>query len=378
MTTETLPASAGKQTVVLLHGGRSSEHEISCVTTAGIFSAIDRERFDVVLVGITKAGQTVLLGEGDLAGYALDAAELPQVRDNGTRVLWPLSPGDRNLTVIGPDGRVQPVAEIDVVFPVLHGPFGEDGTVQGMLELVDVPYVGAGVLASSLCMDKHFTKLVLAESGIRVAPGRTIRRGQLERNPELLAQADAGLSYPLFVKPLRAGSSVGVSRVAEAAEIPAALDLAFESDDAVLIESGVVGREVEIAVLGGRAGQSPRASAVAGEIVMNGDGFYDYEAKYLDSSRVQLQLPAQLSDAELASLRETAVAAFEATGCEGLARVDFFLTAGGPVVNEVNTLPGFTPFSMYPKLWEASGLAYTDLITELIELALEGSRAAAR
>ncbi|MEB4613289.1 D-alanine--D-alanine ligase family protein, partial [Leucobacter sp. M11] len=281
MTTETLPASAGKQTVVLLHGGRSSEHEISCVTTAGIFSAIDRERFDVVLVGITKAGQTVLLGEGDLAGYALDAAELPQVRDNGTRVLWPLSPGDRNLTVIGPDGRVQPVAEIDVVFPVLHGPFGEDGTVQGMLELVDVPYVGAGVLASSLCMDKHFTKLVLAESGIRVAPGRTIRRGQLERNPELLAQADAGLSYPLFVKPLRAGSSVGVSRVAEAAEIPAALDLAFESDDAVLIESGVVGREVEIAVLGGRAGQSPRASAVAGEIVMNGDGFYDYEAKYL-------------------------------------------------------------------------------------------------
>lgn len=363
--------AAEKKTVVLLHGGRSSEHEISCVTTAGIVSAIDRDRFEVILVGLTKTGQTVLLQEADLAGYALDAAELPVVRDNGTRVLWPLSAEDRELRVMDADGQVRPVAKIDVVFPVLHGPHGEDGTVQGMLELIDMPYVGAGVLASALCMDKHFTKLVLAESGIGVAPGRTVRRHQLDRNPELLSTLDAGLNYPLFVKPLRAGSSVGVSRVSAPEEIPAALEIAFESDDAVLIESGIVGREVEIAVLGGRNGQSARASAVAGEIVMNGEGFYDYEAKYLDNSRVDLRLPAELSDAELTSLRETAIAAFEATGCEGMARVDFFLTEDEPIVNEVNTLPGFTPFSMYPNLWEASGLSYPDLITELIELALE-------
>lgn len=360
---------AEKTRVVLLHGGRSSEHEISCVTASGVLAAIDRERYEVIPVGTTKRGHTVLLSEADMA-YALDADAMPQVPENGTRVLWPLSPEERTLSVIEADGSLRSLGAVDVVFPVLHGPYGEDGTLQGALDLVDVPYVGNGVLASALCMDKHFTKLVLAASGIGVAPGRTVTKHQLERQPELLDGLDEGLSYPLFVKPLRAGSSVGVSRVTARDQLPAALELAYESDTSVLIESGVVGREVEIAVLGGRDGGAPRPSAVVGEVLVAGDGFYDYEAKYLGAAGVQLVLPAEVTAAELRTLQDTAIRAFEATGCAGLARVDFFLTADGPIVNEINTLPGFTPVSMYPQLWEASGLSYADLITELIELAL--------
>lgn len=360
-----------KRTVVLLFGGRSSEHGISCVTAASVLEAIDRDRFDVLPVGIAKNGATVLLEESDLADYRLEAGALPEVRENGTRVLWPASTDTRTLSVITSSGEVRSLGRIDAVLPMLHGAFGEDGTVQGLLELVDLPYVGSGVLGSALCMDKHAVKTVLAAAGIAVAPWNTLTRSQVQRDPAAVARADEGLHYPLFVKPNRAGSSVGVSRVTEPAALPQALEVAFAEDSVVLVESGVVGREVEIAVLGGRGGAAPRTSSVIGEIVFTGREFYDFEAKYLGAAGIELQLPAAVTDEEFASIRDAAGLAFEVTQCAGLARIDFFLTEQGPVLNEINTLPGFTPISMYPRLWEASGLSYSALITELIELAIE-------
>lgn len=360
-----------KRTVVLLFGGRSSEHGISCVTAAGVLRAIDRARFDVIPVGITKHGATVLMQEEDLAEYRLDAVALPEVVDNGTRVLWPASTATRSLTVIEESGALRSLGHADAVLPMLHGPYGEDGTVQGMLDLVDLPYVGSGVLGSALCMDKHAVKTVLADAGIAVAPWNTVTRSQLDADPSLMSRLDSGLHYPLFVKPARAGSSMGVTKVTAAAQLPEALDVAFAEDRTVLIESGVVGREVEIAVLEGRRDQRPRTSTVIGEIVISDGGFYDFASKYLDGSGVRLDLPAAVKDHEFEALQRDAVLAFEIAQCAGLARVDFFLTENGPVLNEINTLPGFTPISMYPRLWEASGLSYTDLITELIELAVE-------
>lgn len=360
-----------KRTVALLFGGRSSEHGISCVTAAGVLRAIDRARFDVVLIGITREGATVLMQEEDLDEYRLEAGGLPEVLDNGTRVLWPASTATRALTLIDQSGSLRSLGNVDAVLPMLHGPYGEDGTVQGMLDLVDLPYVGSGVLGSALCMDKHAVKTVLADAGIAVAPWRTVTREQLARDPYLVERLDEGLRYPLFVKPARAGSSVGVSRVTEADGLPAALDTAFAEDRTVLIESGVSGREVEIAVLEGRGDDAPRTSSVIGEIVFTGRDFYDFDAKYLGAAGVELELPAKVTDEQYAAIRDAAVLAFEVTQCAGLARIDFFLTADGPVLNEINTLPGFTPISMYPRLWEESGLGYTELITELIELAIE-------
>lgn len=362
---------AVKRTVALLFGGRSSEHGISCVTAAGVLRAIDRSKFDVIPVGITKRGATVLMREEDLAEYRLEAGALPEVLDNGTRVLWPASTDTRALTVISFDGSLRSLGDIDAVMPMLHGPYGEDGTVQGMLDLVDVPYVGSGVLGSALCMDKHAVKTVLADAGISVAPWRTVTRDEVDRNPSMVSGLDEGLSYPLFVKPARAGSSVGVSRVTENSQLSAALELAFAEDRTVLIESGIEGREVEIAVLEGRSGAAPRTSSVLGEIVFTGRDFYDFEAKYLGAEGIELALPAQVTAEEFSAIRDAATRAFTVTQCATLARIDFFLTDSGPVLNEINTLPGFTPISMYPRLWEESGLGYTDLITELIELAIE-------
>lgn len=360
-----------KRTVALLFGGRSSEHGISCVTAAGVLRAIDRDLFDVIPVGITKRGAMVLLDESELLTYRLEAGALPEVAENGTRVLWPASIDTKTLSLIASDGTVSSLGHVDVVLPTTHGPFGEDGTLQGMLELVDLPYVGSGVLGSALAMDKHVAKTVLADAGIAVAPWRTVTAREVSRNPEIVATLDEGLQYPLFVKPARAGSSVGVSRVNEATGLAAALDIAFAEDSVVLIESGVTGREVEIAVLQGRDGAAPRTSSVIGEIVFTGREFYDFEAKYLGASGVELALPAEVTDDEFAAIRDAAVLSFEVAQLAGLSRIDFFLTENGPVLNEINTLPGFTPISMYPRLWEESGLSYTDLITELIELALE-------
>lgn len=332
-----------------------------------MLSAIDRELFEIVPIGITRAGAFVL-EEDDPAKFTLDPARLPEVVDNGTRVMWPENSSSRELSVTSADGTVSSLGVIDVVFPILHGRYGEDGTVQGLFELVGLPYVGSGVLASSVSMDKHFTKTVLQHAGIAVAPWATVSMSGFRTDPDGAKRAAEELGYPVFVKPARAGSSVGVAKVEEAGELDAAIAEALTHDDRVLIESTVVGREVEIAVLEGRDGAAPRTS-VAGEIVVTGRGFYDFDAKYLDAPGIDLVCPADLTAEELTEMGRIASAVFEAVGAEGLARVDFFLTDQGFVVNELNTLPGFTPISMFPKCWLASGLAYPDLITELLELA---------
>jgi D-alanine-D-alanine ligase len=360
----------GKITVVLLFGGRSSEHSISCATAGGVLEAIDRSRFDVIPVGITPEGAFVL-EDDDPAKFRLDVHALPRVADNGTRILWPDSTETRSLSVRSAAGDVRQLGDVDVVFPILHGPFGEDGTIQGLLELVGLPYVGSGVLASALGMDKHFTKTVLEKAGIAVAPWRTVTAREWASTPDAVV-ADAGdLGLPLFVKPARAGSSVGVSKVSELSELDAAMAVALREDSRVLIERGIAGREVECGVLGGHGGGAPRVS-VAGEIVMTTREFYDFDAKYLDAPGVELVCPASLTETELAEMQELAARAFTAIDGAGLARVDFFLTESGFVINEINTMPGFTPISMFPKCWIASGLTYPEIIDELIALALEG------
>lgn len=357
-----------KLTVALLFGGRSSEHSISCATAGGVLGAIDRDRYNVIPIGITRRGAFVL-EDDDPAKFALDANALPEVTDNGTRVRWPESTASRELTVTTADGSTRSLGDVDLVFPILHGPFGEDGTIQGLLELVGLPYVGAGVLASALGMDKHFTKTVFQQAGLPIAPWRTITADDWASNPDNAYSALESLGLPAFVKPARAGSSVGVSKVSSGEQLADAMAVALAEDNKVLIEAGLVGREIEVAVLQGRPGESSRAS-VAGEVVVSGRDFYDFAAKYLDAPGIDLVCPANLSADELAEMQRLGLAAFDAIGGEGLARVDFFLTADGWVINEINTLPGFTPISMFPSCWLASGYTYPQLIDELIEVAL--------
>ncbi|MFF2369628.1 D-alanine--D-alanine ligase family protein [Agromyces sp. NPDC058110] len=352
-----------KLRVVLLFGGLSSEHSISCATAGGVLGAIDRDRFEVIPVGITRDGAFVLESD-DPARFALDPGHLPEVVDNGSRVRWPESAASRELTVTDASGE-RSLGEVDVVFPILHGRFGEDGTVQGLLELVGLPYVGNGVLASALGMDKHFTKTALEAAGIPVAPWVTLTRAGLAADAELWNRRVHALGLPVFVKPARAGSSVGVTRVSDWSELDAALEVAFAEDRTVLVEQAVPGREIEIAVLEGRDGV--RVS-VAGEVVVTGRDFYDFEAKYLDAPGVDLVCPAELGDGETFELERIARRAFEALGAEGLARVDVFLGDEGFVVNEINTMPGFTPISMFPTCWLNTGLSYPELIGELIDV----------
>ncbi|WP_194422339.1 D-alanine--D-alanine ligase family protein [Microbacterium abyssi] len=356
-----------KQTVVVLFGGRSSEHSISSATAGGVLQAIDRDRFDVIPVGITREGAFVLEAD-DPAKFALDAAHLPEVVDNGSRVLWPEPGGDRTLRVVHADGSVADHGEIDVVLPILHGTHGEDGTIQGYFDTLEVPYAGGGVLDSALCMDKHFMKVVLESAGIAVAPWVTVRRRAWEQDAAALRSEIAKLGLPVFVKPARAGSSVGVSKVSESSELDAALEIAFAEDEKVLVETGITGREIEVAILETAAGV--RAS-LPGEIVLTSRGFYDFEGKYLGGDGVDVVCPAELTETQVAAIQDIGVRAFQAVDGRGLARVDMFLTAGGElVVNELNTMPGFTPISMFPKCWVASGLSYGDLISELIEAGL--------
>lgn len=324
----------------------------------------------MIPVGITRSGAFVL-EEDSPAKFRLDPAALPEVVDNGSRILWPSSVSSRALSVQDASGAVRALGDVDVVFPILHGPFGEDGTVQGMLELVSLPYVGSGVLASALGMDKHFTKTVLAAAGIEVAPWATVTAASWAASPAAVTASVSSLGLPLFVKPARAGSSVGVSKVTSLDELPAALEVALAEDSRVLVESAVTGREVECGVLGGRDGGEPRVS-VAGEIVMTGREFYDFEAKYLGGAGVELVCPAELTAGKLAEMQSLAARAFSAIDGSGLARVDFFLTPSGSfVVNEINTMPGFTPISMFPACWIASGVSYPELITDLISQALD-------
>jgi D-alanine-D-alanine ligase len=364
-------APARKTRVLILFGGRSGEHVISCATAGGVMRAIDRDRYEIVPVGITKAGQWVLAAD-EPERWEITAGNLPEVTATGGEVLLPLAVGQRGLRVLEPGEFPRELGEVDVVFPLLHGPFGEDGTLQGLLELADVPYVGAGVLASAVGMDKHFMKLVLAGQGLPIAPYTVIRPGEWDRNPVAWTETVAGLGLPVFVKPARAGSSLGITKVDDLADLPAAIDEARKHDPKVVVEAGVVGREIECAVLGGREGERPRAS-LPGEIVVTDTNhdFYDFEAKYLDEAGVELSCPADLPEHLVDEVRDVAVRTFEAVGAEGLSRVDVFVTDEGQViVNEINTMPGFTPFSMYPRMWEKSGISYPELIDELIQLAL--------
>lgn len=331
--------------------------------------AIDRDRYRVIPVGITRDGVFVL-EDDDPDKFALDAERLPEVVDNGTRVLWPEPGADRALRVRRADGTVKALGDLDVVLPILHGVHGEDGTVQGFFDTLEIPYAGGGVLDSALCMDKHFMKIVLAAAGVPVSPSITVTRQRWERDPEGVRADAAALGEPTFVKPARAGSSVGVSKVHDPSELADALALAFAEDDKVLIETAIVGREVEVAILEGRDGAAPRAS-LPGEIVLTTREFYDFEGKYLGGDGAEVVCPADLTEAEVTAIQELGVRAFEAVGGRGLARVDFFLTAEGLYVNELNTMPGFTPISMFPKCWIASGLTYAELITELVDTALE-------
>lgn len=322
----------------------------------------------MIPVGITREGVFVL-EDDDPGKFALDAQRLPEVIDNGSRILWP-EVGDRTLRVRRADGEIDELGDLDVVLPILHGVHGEDGTIQGFFDTLEIPYAGGGVLDSALCMDKHFMKIVLQAAGVPVAPWVTVSRRRWESDPEGVRADAAALGEPMFVKPARAGSSVGVSKVHDASEFAGAMDLAFAEDDKVLIESAIVGREVEVAILEGRGTDGPRAS-LPGEIVLTTREFYDFEGKYLGGDGADVVCPADMSDAEIAAVRELGVRAFEAVGGRGLARVDFFLTADGLYVNELNTMPGFTPISMFPKCWIASGLTYPELIAELIDTALE-------
>ena len=359
-------------TVALLFGGRSSEHTISCATAGGVLSAIDRTKYRVIPIGITVDGAFTLQPD-DASLFALDPANMPMVDDNGSRVLLPSSSNSREFRVTDAAGTTTSLGDVDVAFPILHGPFGEDGTVQGMLELVGLPYVGNGVLASALGMDKHFTKTMLEAAGVAVAPWVTVSPAQWSHDNDLWRGRAAALGLPVFVKPARAGSSVGVTKVRSADELDAALATAWAEDGKALIESAIFGRELECGVLSGHDGEPPRVS-VAGEIIIAGDGFYDFDAKYLDDSAAQLVCPASLLDGELAEMQRIAARAFEAINGSGLARVDFFFTGTEFVVNELNTMPGFTPISMFPKCWAASGMTYPELIDELIRLGLETVR----
>jgi D-alanine-D-alanine ligase len=334
--------------------------------------AIDRDAYEVVPIGISRDGHWVLT-DGDPRLLELTASQTPEVDPGGTGVLVPLATTERGITVLEPEQVPRSLGDVDVVFPLLHGPFGEDGTLQGMLELADIRYVGSGVFASAAGMDKHFMKVVFAAAGLPVGPYVVVTDAEWRRDKAAAMDAVGALTYPVFVKPARAGSSMGITKVSGSDGLEGAIVAAREHDRKVVIEQGIIGREIECAVLQGRDTDPPRTSEV-GEIVVeegHGHDFYDFEAKYLDDQGVVLSCPAKVPDHVSDEVRRLAAAAFEALGCEGLARVDCFYTDTGDVfVNEINTMPGFTPHSMYPQMWAASGLAYPELIDELVQLAL--------
>lgn len=355
--------SSDRVRVAVVFGGRSSEHAISCVSAGSVLTHLDPERFEVIPVGISRDGAWVV-GPSDPQQLTISGRELPEVDAAADALVLPGEPG-RGLVRLDGDAVGEALAGVDVVFPILHGAFGEDGTIQGLLEMAGVPYVGAGVLASAVGMDKEFAKKLLRAEGIDVADGVVLRPG----TDIGFADRDR-LGLPLFVKPARAGSSMGVTRVTDPAGLDAAIAQAREHDPKVLVEAAVPGREVECAVLEFPDG-SVRASLPA-ELRYSGE-FYDFESKYLDVS--ELDIPAKLDDEITDSVRWKAITAFRALGVQGLARVDFFVAdegADGPriTVNEVNTMPGFTPSSAFPKMWAVTGLEYPELLTTLVETAL--------
>ena len=358
----------GRVRVAVVFGGRSNEHAISCVSAGSILRNLDPERFDVVAVGITPDGSWVLT-DGNPDALAITNRQLPGVSsESGTELALAADPQRAGQLVSLSPGGAEVLASVDVVFPVLHGPYGEDGTIQGLLELAGVPYVGAGVLASAAGMDKEFTKKLLVAEGLPVGAYEVLRPSQ----PTLDVGPRERLGLPVFVKPARGGSSIGVSRVTSWDELPAAIAHARQHDPKVIVEAAVVGRELECGVLEFADG-TLQASTV-GEIRVAGvrgreDSFYDFATKYLDDA-AELDVPAKVDDDVSDAVRELAIRAFKAIDCQGLARVDFFLTDDGPMINEVNTMPGFTTISMYPRMWAASGVDYPTLLAAMVETAL--------
>ncbi|HEX3296541.1 MAG TPA: D-alanine--D-alanine ligase family protein [Nocardioides sp.] len=363
-----------KPRVAIVFGGRSSEHAISCVTAGSVLEAIDRAAYEVVPIGIAPDGRWVL-ESGDPDRLQIKGPDqLPSVDGDRASIALLREAGSADLVVHEPARPPETLGEVDVVFPLLHGPWGEDGTIQGMFEMAGVRYVGAGVLASAVGMDKAYAKIVLRAAGLPVMPSVTVTAREWYRDPDGVRHRVADLGFPLFVKPSRAGSSMGISKVHEASELDGAIEEAHRHDPKALVDQAAVGaREVECGVLQALDG-TPETSVPA-EILVGGDHeFYDFAAKYLPEEHTQLDVPADLPEATAAELRDLAVRAFEAIGCEGLARVDFFVMPDGSlVVNEINTMPGFTPTSMYPRMWAASGVDYPALVDRLIQLALRRS-----
>ena len=351
-----------------MFGGRSSEHAISCVSANSILAALDPDEFEVLAVGITQQGRWVLVS-GDSVPLAIEDRTLPEITDKaGPAVVLapdPTARGPEGIEALSAVDGVRLLAEVDVVFPVLHGAYGEDGTIQGLFEMADLPYVGAGVFASAAGMDKEFTKKLAAAEGILVGPYLVLRAGQ-----SLTGVEQEWLGLPVFVKPSRGGSSIGITKVSDWADFDAALALAREHDPKVLVEAAVVGREIECGVIEGEYGGAPEASVPAEIRVLSDHEFYSFEAKYLDDV-CAFDIPADLPAAVIEQVQEYARRTFTALDCAGLARVDFFVTPDFEVyLNEINTMPGFTPISMFPRMWAASGLEYPKLVSRLVRTAL--------
>jgi D-alanine-D-alanine ligase len=372
-----MSGKAGRLRVAVVFGGRSAEHAVSCVSAGSVLAALDPDRYDVVPVGITRDGRWVLADEDQ--PMAITDGTLPEVV-GGTAVTLLGDPQGRGLAVLEPGAAVgRALTEVDVVFPVLHGTFGEDGTVQGLLEMAGLPYVGSGVFASAASMDKEFTKKLLASAGLPQGDHVVLRDadGAVCPDPVVLTEAQRErLGLPVFVKPARAGSSIGITKVTDWADLPRAVATAAAVDPKVVVEAAVAGREIECGVLAAANG-APQASLPAEIRLRPGTDWYDFSAKYLDDV-VDLDVPADLTAEQTAAVQDIARRAYLAMDCRGLARVDFFLGTAPDgsdrlVVNEVNTMPGFTPISMYPRMWAASGVGYPELVDRLIAGALDGA-----
>ena len=363
--------NGSRHRVAVVFGGTSSEHGVSCLTAAGVLSALDGDRFDVVGIGITRTGRWILVDPETISRLAVTDGRLPELSENAAEALLMRVSSGSELAVREQSALSQR-GPVDVALALLHGPFGEDGTIQGLFEMMGTRYVGAGVLASAVGMDKHYMKLVLAASGLPVGPFVPVTSSEWQRDKAACLEAIATLHYPLFVKPARGGSSLGISKVNDAACLEQAIQVAQAYDPKIIVEQGFVGaRELECGVLDDLDGGPPLASVVAEIRVHSNSGFYDFEAKYLPEEQVDLDVPAQVQPELADQVRQLAIKTFQAIGCEGLARVDVFVTHDGQVVvNEINTMPGFTQHSMFPRMWAASGVTYSELVERLIILAL--------
>lgn len=353
--------SVSRLRVGVIFGGKSAEHEVSLQSAKNIVDAIDKEKFEVTLLGIDKQGKWYI---NDASSYLLNAENPALISLNHSNKNVALILGQESQQLIAADNAAA-LAQLDVIFPIVHGTLGEDGSLQGLLRMANIPFVGSGVVGSAVSMDKDITKRLLRDAGLNIAPFITLTRGN--KDSYCFEKITEKLGLPLFIKPANQGSSVGVSKVRNAAEYEQAVALAFNFDHKVLVESAIVGREIECAVMGN---DNPQAS-LCGEVVIS-DEFYSYDTKYINETGAQVIIPAAIDSAASDNIRTVALAAFRALECCGMARVDVFLTPDNHVIiNEINTLPGFTNISMYPKLWRATGVGSTELITTLIELALE-------